>query len=151
MSAANPNGAICPSCGRFVGPREACPYCGAAVSKRLPLSYLRLGSILLSILGVAALVYAASGAPIPRVDIAAVQATMNYAYVRLAGRVTRVPSYDPETQKLSFYIADSTGEIQVSSFRVTTRPLLEQQKLPAPGDEVEVEGTLRIRDEFVSL
>ncbi len=151
MSAAHPNGAICPSCGRFVGPLEQCPYCGAFVRKRLPLRYLRLGSILLALLGLAALLYAVSGASTPQVTVASVEATMNYAYVRLAGQVTRGPVYDPESQELRFYLSDSTGEILVSSFRATTRPLIEQKKIPVAGDEVAVEGTLRVREDFVSL
>jgi DNA/RNA endonuclease YhcR with UshA esterase domain len=148
---ASPNGAICPSCGRFVGPLEQCPYCGALVRKRLPLRYLRLGSIALAVLGLVALLYAILGSPTPKVTVASVGATMNYAYVRLEGQVTRGPRYDPETQALSFYLADSTGEIMVSSFRATTRQLLDQKKIPVAGDRVAVEGTLRVRDDFGAL
>jgi DNA/RNA endonuclease YhcR with UshA esterase domain len=148
---ASPNGAICPSCGRFVGPLEACPYCGAAVRKRLPLRYLRLGSILFALLGLAALLYAVSGTATPRVTVASIAATMNYAYVRLEGIVTRGPVYDPATQELHFYLADTTGEILVSSFRATTNQLIDQKKIPAAGDHVAVEGTLRVREDFVSL
>jgi DNA/RNA endonuclease YhcR with UshA esterase domain len=144
-------GAICPSCGRFVGPLEQCPYCGASVRKRLPLRYFRLGSIALALLGLAALLYAARGSPTPKVSIASVGATMNYAYVRLEGQVTRGPTYDPETQQLAFYLADPTGEIMVSSFRAVTRQFLEQKKIPVAGDHVAAEGTLRVRDDFASL
>jgi DNA/RNA endonuclease YhcR with UshA esterase domain len=148
---ASPNGAICPSCGRFVGPLERCPYCGASVRKRLPLRYLRLGSLALAVFGLAALLYAARGSPTPKVSVASVGATMNYAYVRLEGQVTRGPTYDPETQQLRFYLADPTGEIMVSSFRSTTRQLLDQKKIPCAGDHIAVEGTLRVRDDFASI
>lgn len=148
---ASPNGAICPSCGRFVGPLEQCPYCGASVRKRLPLRYFRLGSVALAIVGLAALLYAVRGSPTPKVTVASVGATMNYAYVRLEGRVTRGPTYDPETQELRFYLADPTGEMMVSSFRSTTRQLIEARKIPVAGDLVAAEGTLRVREDFVSL
>ncbi len=151
MSAVNPNGAICPSCGRFVGPLEQCPYCGASVRKRLPLRYFRLGSIALAIIGLAALLYAVGGSATPKVKVASIAATMNYAYVRLEGQVTRGPVYNPNTQELRFYLTDSTGEIMVSSFRAVTRQLLALNKIPVAGDHVAVEGTLRLRDDFVAL
>ena len=146
-----PDRAICPSCGRFVGPLEQCPYCGASVRKRLPLRYLRFGSIVLAIVGLGTLLYAARGSPTPKVTVASVGATMNYAYVRLEGKVTRGPTYDPDTQELRFYLADSTGEIMVSSFRAVTRQLLAQNNIPVAGDQVAAEGTLRVRDDFSSL
>jgi DNA/RNA endonuclease YhcR with UshA esterase domain len=147
----SPDGAICPSCGRFVGPLEQCPYCGALVRKRLPLRYFRLSSVALAIIGLAALLYAARGSPTPKVTVASVGATMNYAYVRLEGQVTRGPTYDPNTQELRFYLADSTGEIMVSSFRAITRQLLDQKRIPVAGDHVAAEGTLRVRDDFAAL
>jgi DNA/RNA endonuclease YhcR with UshA esterase domain len=151
MSVASPNGAICPSCGRFVGPLEQCPYCGASVRKRLPLRYLRFGSVALAIIGLAALLYAASGSATPKVTVAGIAATMNYAYIRLEGQVTRGPVYDPASQELHFYLADPTGEIMVSSFRAVTRQLLAQNKVPVAGDHAALEGTVRVREDFVSL
>lgn len=151
MSTADSTGAACPSCGRFVGPLEQCPHCGASVRKRLPLRYIRYASIVIAVVGIAALLYAVSGMATPRVQIADVEATMNYAYVRVEGQVTRGPNYNPDTQELKFYVGDSTGEILVTSFRATTRSLLEQNKIPVAGDRVSAEGTLRVRDEFVSL
>lgn len=148
---ASPQGAFCPSCGRFVGPLDRCPHCGAAVHKRLPLRYIRLACILLAIAGIAALLYATRGSPTPRVTVASVGATMNYAYVRLEGQVTRGPTYDPEAQELRFYLADSTGEIMVASFRAVTRQLLDRNKIPVAGDHIAAEGTLRVRDDFTSL
>jgi ribosomal protein L32 len=44
----------CPSCGRFVGPAEKCPHCGAALHKRLPLRLVKYASIPLALLGILA-------------------------------------------------------------------------------------------------
>lgn len=144
-------GATCPSCGRFVGPLEKCPYCGAAIQKRIPLGYLRIACLILAVLGVAILVFAAGGAATPLTKIGDIGATMNYAYVRLDGVVTRGPLYDPDTQTLRFYVTDDTGEIQAGAFRDVTQALLAAEKIPAVGDKIMLEGNLRVRDDFTSF
>lgn len=144
-------GATCPSCGRFVGPLEKCPYCGANITKRLPLRAIRLACLVLAVLGVGALVFAVSGAATPTTHISAIGATMNYAYVRLYGRVTQGPVYDADAGSLRFNIADDTGEIQAWAFGDVARELLAANKVPAMGDRIDVQGTLRVRDDFTSL
>lgn len=145
------SGAVCPSCGRFVGPLEKCPYCGANIQKRLPLKYLKLACLVLAIVGVALLVYAASGTATPTTKIGNVGATMNYAFVRIEGIVTRGPLYDADAGTLRFYVADETGELQATAFRDVTATLLEQRKIPSVGDKIVLDGTLRVRDDFSSL
>lgn len=144
-------GAVCPSCGRFVGPLEKCPSCGADIKKRLPIRYVRLACLVLAIAGILVLLYAVSGASTPTAKIGDVGATMNYAYVRLEGTVTRGPLYDPDAQSLRFYIADDTGEIQAAAFREVTEQLIARNRIPTAGDKIAVEGTLRVRDDFSSL
>lgn len=149
MSAIVPQaGANCPSCGRFVGPLEQCSHCGAFVKKRIQLKYLRLACLLLAILGIALLVYAARSTATPTAKINSIGATMNYAYVRIEGTVTRGPLYDPDTQALRFYIADETGEIQATTFRDVTQQLVAQDKIPGAGDKISVEGSVRVRDDY---
>jgi DNA/RNA endonuclease YhcR with UshA esterase domain len=145
------SGATCPSCGRFVGPVEKCPYCGADIRKRIPLRFLRLACLVLAVLGVGILVFAASGAATPVTKIGNIGATMNYAYVRVAGTVTRGPLYDPNAQSLRFYVADDSGEIQAGAFRDVTQQLIAAGKIPTAGDKVSMEGTLRVRDDFTSF
>lgn len=144
-------GATCPSCGRFVGPLEKCPYCGADIKKRLPLKYLRLACLILAVAGIALLLYGVSGSSTPATKIGNVGATMNYAYVKIKGTVTRGPMYDADTKALRFYIADDTGEIQAATFRDVTEQLIAQNKIPTTGDAIQVEGTLRVRDDFTSF
>lgn len=141
-------GATCPSCGRFVGPIEKCPYCGAAIKKRIPIGYLRIACLILAGLGVAILLYIARGTATPRARIGDIGATMNFAYVRLTGIVTRGPLYDPDAQSLRFYVADDTGEIQAGAFRQAVQELIAVGKIPAVGDTITMEGSLRVRDDF---
>lgn len=141
----------CPSCGRYVGPYEACPYCGAHLTRRTPIRVVKIAAILLATVGLAALWFAATRAEIPLIHIGQAGATMNMAYVRLEGHCTRAPSYDPESDYLSFWIQDDTGEIRVSAYRAETRQIIEQGRVPALGDLVEVAGTLRVREDFLAL
>ncbi|MBS3782948.1 MAG: hypothetical protein KGY78_00750, partial [Anaerolineae bacterium] len=141
----------CHSCGRYVGPHHTCPYCGASMTGRVPIRVIKLAAILLSVVGLAILWVFATRAEIPTVAVGQVGASMNLAYVRVEGRCTRAPSYDPETGYLSFWVGDDTGELYVSSYRAETQALIEQGNVPGLGDHVAVAGTLRIREDFPSL
>lgn len=141
----------CPSCGRYVGPYEGCPYCGARTTGRISIRAVKGAAVLLSTAGLALLWLVATRARVPTVPIGQIEAGMNLAYVRVAGRCTRVPSFDPHTSYLSFWISDSTGELRVVSYRAETEALIAQGLAPALGDWISVAGTLRIRDDFPSL
>ncbi len=143
--------AACPSCGRFVGPYESCPYCGAHVGGRLSMRVVKAVAIALATVGLIALWWAARHVEVPLLTAAETLGTMNMAYVRLQGAVVRSLSYDPESDYLSFWLDDGTGEVMVSAYRDVTRALIAEERLPTLGDNVEVAGTLRIREDFVSL
>jgi DNA/RNA endonuclease YhcR with UshA esterase domain len=118
---------------------------------RTPIRTVKIAAIALVTVGLAVLWLVATRAEVPTVAIGQAGATMNLAYVRVEGRCTGVPSYDPESDTLSFWIADETGELRVVSYRAETRQLIEQGNVPALGDRVSVVGTLRIREDFRSL
>jgi DNA/RNA endonuclease YhcR with UshA esterase domain len=141
----------CPSCGQYVGPHEACPYCGAHLTGRTSIRAVKIAATLLATVGLAVLWFAATHAEVPTIEIGQTGATMNMAYVRLEGHCTRAPSYDPESDYLSFWIEDDTGEIRVSAYRAETRQVIAEGRVPALGDLVEVAGTLRVREDFLSL
>jgi DNA/RNA endonuclease YhcR with UshA esterase domain len=141
----------CPSCGRAVGPHEACPYCGAHLAGHTPIRAVKTVAILLATIGLAVLWFAATRAEVPLIQIGQIGATMNMAYIRLEGRCICAPSYDPESDYLGFWMADDTGEIHVSAYRAETQHMIEESRVPALGDLVEVAGTLRVREDFLSL
>ncbi|MFP4393993.1 MAG: hypothetical protein ACLFTI_01910 [Anaerolineales bacterium] len=144
-------GAHCPSCGRFVGPYETCPYCGAEMKGRIPVRWVKGTAVLLATVGLLGLWLLARTTEIPLVTAAEAQGTMNMAYVKVAGRITGNLTYDPESQYLGFWVTDESGEVRVSAYRDVTEALLAAGKIPAPGDAITVAGTLRIREDFVSL
>ncbi len=142
---------LCPSCGQYIGPHEACPYCGARQAGRTSLRAIKSVAILLATVGLALLWLAATRAEAPTVAIGQANATMNMAYVWLEGRCTRPPSYGPEGDYLSFWIEDGTGELRVVAYRAEARQIIERGHVPALGDQIKVAGTLRVREDFLSL
>ena len=141
----------CPSCGRFVGPYEACPYCGARQAPRVSLRAVKWGAILLATVGLALLWIAAARAPLPHISIQQAAATMNFAYVEIAGQVVRSPTYNPNSRSLSFIVDDGTGQMRVWAFRDVVDKLRAAGRIPGLGDRVIVAGTLRVREENASL
>ena len=146
-----PKDALCPSCGRFVGPYDTCPYCGTHLEGRLSLRVVKTAAILLATVGLVALWWTARQLEIPLLTVDQAQGTMNMAYVRFKGDISRSLSYDEEGGYLGFWVDDGSGEVRVSAYRDVTEALLSSNRVPALGDEVEVAGTLRIREDFVSL
>ncbi|CAG0931046.1 hypothetical protein PLCT1_01627 [Planctomycetaceae bacterium] len=141
----------CPSCGRDPGANDLCPHCGADLKRRLQIRTFGVVAIVIAVLGLIGLGVFATRLPVPAVKIAEVQSTYNFAYVQINGIVSRVPSYNATSQTLTFWVRDDTGEVMVSSFRATTQDLIAADRVPAPGDTVAVQGTLRVRDTTPSL
>ena len=141
----------CPSCGRFVGPYETCPYCGARQAPRLSLRAVKWAALILATVGLALLWITAVRLPLPHISIGQASATMNFAYVEIAGQVVRSPTYNPDSRSLSFTVADDTGEMRVWAFRDVVESLRAAGQIPGLGDQVTIAGTLRVREEDVSL
>lgn len=143
--------ATCPSCGRDPGLNTICPHCGADLKRRANLRTYGLIAVAVAAVGLGVLWFFATRSPIATVKIADIQATSNYAYVQINGVVTRGPNYNPTAQSLTFWVRDDTGEIMVSSFRDVTQELIAADQVPAPGDTVSLQGTLRVREDQPSL
>ena len=142
---------LCPSCGREVGSHVACPYCGANLKRRMTIALFGLLAIVLAAGGLALLYVASVNAAVPVVRIGQIQATMNYAYVRVEGVVRRSASFNSEAESLSFWVDDGSGQMLVTAFRPAAGALVESDRVPSIGDRVVVEGALRVRDETPSL
>jgi len=141
----------CPDCDRYVGPYENCPYCGAPMAGRLSMRVVKIAALLLATFGLGSLWFVARRTEAPLISIAEAGAATNLAYVRVEGICTGAPAYDPATGYLSFWIADDTGDIHVASYSAETRVLLDQDKVPALGDQVSVAGSLRVKGDHATL
>ncbi len=143
--------ALCPSCGRFVGPYTTCPYCGAKLQGRLSVRAIKIAAVVCALVGLLGLYLYARQVPIPTLSIRDAQGTLNMAYVRLQGRITGAITYDPTSDYLAFWLDDGTGTARISCYRDVTRALLAAGTIPAVGDQVSVAGTLRVREDSVAL
>jgi len=141
----------CPSCGRFVGPSDTCPHCGATVHRRLSLRVTKALALILALGGLLVLWTAATRAEPPTLPIADIKSTMNWAYVRVEGTVTRYPTYDPETGSLKFWVWDGSGDLMVTAYRTEAQVLLDAGLIPTVGDQATIEGTLRVKEDFAYL
>ena len=145
------NSAICPSCGQPMAPQQRCPRCGAETGRRFSLKVVRYVSLLTALVGTVLVWMVARSAKVPTIRVADIRSDMDWAYVRVLGVVTRHPSHEPSSGQLAFWLDDGTGEIRVTAYRPVSDRLLEAPQLPAMGDLVRVEGTLRLREDFRQL
>ncbi|CAG0937437.1 hypothetical protein TFLX_06366 [Thermoflexales bacterium] len=137
----------CPSCGRDAGTNEICPHCGTDLKHRMRIRTFGFISIVVAVVvGVAVLLFFASRAPVPTVQISDIASTSNYAYVQINGVVARGPNYNPDAQSITFWVRDASGEIMVSAFRDQTQGLIAADRVPAPGDAIALQGTLWVRE-----
>lgn len=104
---------------------------------------------LLAVSAVLTLIAAVRAQPRPLTAIDRIHPAMNYAYVRVEGAVVGYPTRADDY--LSFTVADPGGRIRVAAYRRAVRDLLRAGRIPAPGDRVALEGTLRIREEDASI
>ncbi|MCK9223455.1 MAG: hypothetical protein M0R46_05505 [Candidatus Muirbacterium halophilum] len=145
----------CPSCGKFTGTYERCPYCGAEVGKRMSIKVFRYGSVLLAIFGVLFLWLAAQNKEIEELDFAAITPTMNFAFVKVSGTVIGDPrvyfNENGNVNSMNFTIANGKNEVRVMAYSAVAQSIIEERKLPAKGENVEIKGSLRVRDEGDTL
>ncbi|MDI6773903.1 MAG: OB-fold nucleic acid binding domain-containing protein [Verrucomicrobiota bacterium] len=139
-------GATCPGCDRFIGPADACPYCGADSAKAPILRHLRYAALALAAVGLLFLYLMARHSEPPLVRVAEVSSAMNFAKARVAGVVAGVTGgrRGGETNYVAFYLLDEDREIQVRAYRDVARELAETGRIPARGSRVEVTGDLRV-------
>jgi len=143
---------FCPSCGRFVGPVEICPYCTTHIQKRTAIKIYKIVALVLAIFGTIGVWYISKHRDIPLVKIDQIAPMMNFAYVRIHGKVTRVYPYDAQKHSLAFVVNDgSEEELRVSAYRREAEKIVQLNLMPDIGDEVEVAGSLSIRENFRTM
>lgn len=107
---------------------------------------LRRTSILLALCGLVFLYLFSKGREIPRVRISDINPMMNYALVRVSGKLARTPytgRTNGKTDYFSFLIVDGNRELRVAAYDDDARQLADRNSFPAPGKTVEAVGRLR--------
>jgi len=140
-------GAFCPSCERFIGPADTCPYCDADSAKRPVLRVLRYSALLLGMTGLAFLYLAVTHKELPVIRVGNITPMMNFAYVRVKGTVEKdayIAKEKGEVQCLSFSLDDGSGQLRVAAYGNVARCLVEKDMVPKGGTLVYVAGSLNV-------
>ncbi len=148
----------CPTCGRYVGPLEICPFCRAIHRKRPIIVWFKYLTPILAILGMFGLKYMGDTMGNPLMKIGDLGRTSNFAYVQLEGKVCAEPRFyhaagtdDPTAGTMEFCLDDGSGQTRVKTYEDATRRILRQRKVPSRGDTVHVTGNFQTRTHKHSL
>lgn len=148
-------GTLCSACGHFAGVYENCPRCGTYLPKRTTVKFFRYFSLFLATAGLLCLYLWAKNKELPVIQVKDITETMNFAYVRMIGVVTKDAriSYDDAKKPsyLYFTMNDGTGEIMVGAYRQHAQKIAEGNMLPKRGNFVDMKGQLKIKAQNISL
>ncbi|MFA7257163.1 MAG: hypothetical protein WC047_06285 [Kiritimatiellales bacterium] len=134
-----------------MSPTEKAPVYGPQVKRPLRVRVLQYASLVLAIAGLVLLYLFSVNRDIPLVKVGDITPTMNFAYVRIAGEVTR-DAYVFKSGGIVFNMKDGSGEIAVMGGRAQADALEAAGKLPCRGDQVDVAGSLSVSaDQEVKL
>jgi len=137
-----PDDVYCPSCGRFVGAYDRCPYCQASMEVRMGLKVARRVAVFGAIIGLILLWFAARAKKVDTIQIGEISVNHNMALVRLEGQVVNV-RLTPEKNNFSITIDDDTGTMKLGGFdKLKSFQEHFGDGFPQIGDRVEVEGNL---------
>ena len=139
--------AHCPSCERFIGPADVCPYCGANSAKPPLLRLLRYAALALALIGLFFLYLMARHRNMPVVKAGEISPMMNFATVRVVGKLARKPytAYeDGQVDYLSFLVDDGSGKVRVQAYGDVARLLVASNLLPRVGTMVDVTGSIKV-------
>ncbi|MEW5760994.1 MAG: hypothetical protein AB1779_09535 [Candidatus Thermoplasmatota archaeon] len=142
--------ANCPSCGKPIGDRKACNYCGAYVEKRLRIKTMFISSIASLLIGFILLSLAfITTTPIEKVT--ELTSNKNFQHVRVVGKVVDVIYTKEKYEKygsMSIFVNDRSLEkydantIKIRADADVVEKIVDKKKVVAFGDKVDVEGTL---------
>ena len=140
-------GHLCPSCERYIGPADTCPYCDTDSAKAPALRLLRYAALVLGIVGLGFLYLMVAHSDIPVIEIGNITPVMNFAYVRVIGTVERNAYIRKKKGKIdyfSFSLKDGSGQLRVAAYRDIARALAEKDRIPKKGTVVDVTGSLSV-------
>lgn len=119
------------------------PVYGPQVKRPLRVRVLQYASVVLAVAGLALLYLYSVNRGIPVVKVADITPTMNFAYVRIVGEVTR-DAYIFKSGGVVFNLKDGSGEIAVMGGHAQADALEAAGRLPRRGDQVDVAGSLSV-------
>lgn len=140
-------GDICPSCERFIGPALTCPYCEMDSAGSATLRSLRLGAMVLAVVGLGFLYLMATRTEIPIIRVDSLTPMMNFAQIRIVGEVERdayIARENGEVDYLSFSVNDGSGRLRVAAYDDVARAIVEKGIAPKKGMRVDVAGSVSI-------
>jgi len=139
--------AFCPSCERFIGPAEVCPYCDCDSAKNPMFRCLKYGAVVLAVAGLILLYLMARHSEVPEIKIAGITPMMNFGLVRIKGLVEKdAGSWKKKGQaeSVSFLVDDGSGQIRVVAYGPVARALIARSLLPKRLAAVEITGSLNV-------
>ena len=145
---------ICPSCKRFVGPFDECPFCDTPIIRRLSTKLLRYAALIIAILGMFGLViYSTYFFTAPEVKIKDISPTNNFAVLKISGKVAGVPSYyynETTGSAIYFNVDDDTGIAPIKIYEPVSSILISRNSkdnptIPMFGDFVTIKAALQYR------
>jgi hypothetical protein len=140
-------GAYCPSCERYIGPADVCPYCDADSAKNPALNVLKYGAVLLALTGLAFLYFMTTCRQLPVLKIAGITPMMNFAMVRVNGTVEKdayVSGRKGRVESVSFTIDDGSGRLRMTAYGTVAQAVVDGEKVPSRGSKVDVTGSLNV-------
>lgn len=144
--------AHCPSCKRFVGPLEECPFCGADVPKKRSTIIMKYSALAIAIVGTLLLIPWATSIETPVIKVKEINPGYNNAVIKVKGIVPDIPSYyeSPTGKAFYFSVDDGTGIMPIKIYDDVVKDMLafnsrKKPLIPAFGDSVEISGSLQYR------
>ncbi len=140
----------CPSCERFIGPLDNCPFCDCPSERQAGLRLLRVLAVSLALGGLALLAFAVHARKPPLLAVASIQPSMNFAHVRIQGTAISPPRSGLARSGEPWYgftLQDGTNRIRISAFGETAASLIARNDAAGlvTGNFVVAEGWLSVR------
>jgi DNA/RNA endonuclease YhcR with UshA esterase domain len=140
-----PEEVLCPSCGKFVGAYERCPYCGTELKKRMSIVFFKRAAIVVALGGLFLLWLTATKLKPQLIKINEITPMYSNAVVEVRGTVlsTKMTRKDD----ITFIVADGTGELRCQAFRGREK-MRQTGNLPHAGDMARVIGQINMTDRW---